>query len=316
MDLLRLFRVLQRALRPRPGTGQEQRPGAGALALFAFRSAPKPAPRPTPQNTTILAIGDVHGHRPHLDAMLDLLAPLIETARTRGHACHLVMIGDYIDRGPDNLGVLRRLLDPEERLGIPVHALRGNHDQDLIDFILADRPDPEGLRAWCRNGGDGLLAELGITSDDLQHREPRDLAAMARERAGPEILGLLRRLELHRRIGDYVFVHAGVHPSRPLTRHEPRELMTLREPFLSTGDWRQPFAVVHGHTIRGPEICPHRITIDSGCYRTGVLTALILADDMARFIGVTSRPDLKAFRQLKGPRQLTFTAPEPIPARS
>ena len=92
--------------------------------------------------------------------------------------------------------------------------------------------------------------------------------------------------------------------------------MTLREPFLSAGHWRQSFAVVHGHTIRGPEICQHRIAIDSGCYRTGVLTALVLAEDEARFICVTSRPDLQAFSQLKGPKHRTFTEPEPLPSPS
>ena len=88
-----------------------------------------------------------------------------------------------------------------------------------------------------------------------------------------------------------------------------RELLWLREPFLSARDWQQPFVVVHGHTIRGPEVHPHRIAIDSGAYRTGVLTALQLADDRLRFWCVGSDPKRKAFRRLPGLEQARrFTA--------
>jgi serine/threonine protein phosphatase 1 len=35
--------------------------------------------------------------------------------------------------------------------------------------------------------------------------------------------------------------------------------------------------VVHGHTIRPEvEVCPNRIAIDTGAYRSGVLTALAI----------------------------------------
>ena len=48
------------------------------------------------------------------------------------------MLGDYVDRGPDSLGTLRRLIGLERSLGVPVHILCGNHDQYLIEFLLAD----------------------------------------------------------------------------------------------------------------------------------------------------------------------------------
>ena len=50
----------------------------------------------------------------------------------------------------------------EPLLGIPVHALCGNHDQHLIEFLLAERPDPAALAAWAGNGGLTTLAELGV----------------------------------------------------------------------------------------------------------------------------------------------------------
>jgi serine/threonine protein phosphatase 1 len=77
-------------------------------------------------------------------------------------------------------------------------------------------------------------------------------------------------------IGDYLFVHAGIDPDRPLEEQKKRDLRWIREPFLSHAD---PFGriVVHGHTITDKaEERPNRIGIDTGAYCTGRLTALVL----------------------------------------
>ena len=120
------------------------------MALYAFASRWETAPRTLPGGM-LLAIGDIHGHRDHFDALLDLLRPEILRARVAGLACELVLLGDYVDRGPDSLGTLRRLLGLEALLGVPVHTLCGNHDQHLIDFLLTDRPDPAALAVLCAN---------------------------------------------------------------------------------------------------------------------------------------------------------------------
>lgn len=284
------------------------------MKLHAFSSSWEPAPRAGPPGMTLLAIGDVHGHLAHLDALLGLLAAEIAAARDGGSEVELVLIGDYVDRGPDSLGVLRRVRELPQRLGIPVHALRGNHDHYLIEFLLKDEPDPEALEGWCGNGGDTTLTELGITPEDVVARDPAELAARARAAIGEEVLGLLRELQPHRSIGAYTFVHAGVHPDRPLAEQGLREALWLREPFLGTRNWRHPFTVVHGHTIRGPEVHPHRIALDSGVYRTGVLSAVQIQEQRLRFWCVTSDPKRKAFRRLAGSAQSRrFTTPKPLP---
>lgn len=285
------------------------------MTLYTFGSDWEAAPRAAPPAAHLFAIGDVHGHLQHLDALVDLLRPEIAAALARGRRVVLVLLGDYADRGPDSLGALRRVAELQDRLGVPVHALCGNHDQYLIEFILAEQPDPAALEAWCGNGGETTLAELGVTPADILCEDLGMLAERARLVAGPAILGLLRRLELRLTIGAYAFVHAGVHPKRALEKHGPRELLWLREPFLSARDWQQPFVVVHGHTIRGPEVHAHRIAVDSGAYRTGVLTALEVEGERLRFWCVGSDPKRKAFRRLPGLEQARrFTAPRPLPA--
>jgi serine/threonine protein phosphatase 1 len=283
------------------------------MTLYTFGSDWEPAPRPAPSTAHLFAIGDVHGHLQHLDALIGLLRPEIAAALARGRRVELVLVGDYVDRGPDSLGVLRRVAELPRRLGVPVHALRGNHDQYLVEFIFAERPDLAAVESWCGNGGDTTLAELGVTPADILDRDPVELAARARAAAGPAALALLGRLELRSMVGAYAFVHAGVHPKRAIEKQGPREFLWLREPFLGARDWQQPFVVVHGHTIRGPEVHPHRIAIDSGAYRTGVLTALEVEGERLRFWCVGSDPKLKAFRRLPGLEQARrFTSPRPL----
>ncbi len=282
------------------------------MMLYSFCSAWEKAPQAL-VGGMLFAVGDVHGHREHLDALLERLQPEIAEARASGLACDLVLLGDYVDRGPDSLGTLRRLIGLERSLGVPVHTLCGNHDHYLIEFLLAERPELEALKTWCGNGGQTTLAELGIRRAEVLNRDPGDLAARARSRAGPEVISLLRRIQPSHVVGDYVCVHAGISPSQPLAENSRRDLMWLREPFLAGKGWRHPFTAIHGHTIRGPEVLPHRIAVDSGTYRTGVLSALQVEHDRLRFVCVTSEPKLKAFKRLPGLSQKRrFSAPEAL----
>jgi serine/threonine protein phosphatase 1 len=78
------------------------------------------------------------------------------------------------------------------------------------------------------------------------------------------------------RFGDYLFVHAGIRPGVEIDQQRQSDLRWIREPFL-LDDTDHGFVVVHGHTIRPEvEVRPNRIGIDTGAYKTGVLTALAI----------------------------------------
>ncbi|MEA3032392.1 MAG: serine/threonine protein phosphatase 1, partial [Sphingomonadales bacterium] len=79
--------------------------------------------------------------------------------------------------------------------------------------------------------------------------------------------------------GDYLFVHAGIRPGIGLDDQARRDLRWIREPFLSDAK-EHGFVVVHGHTIvPDVEERPNRIGIDTGAYRSGILTALAVEDE-------------------------------------
>lgn len=247
-----------------------------------------------------VAIGDVHGHLDHLDALLGEVKAVLRRPRAEGVPCAVVLVGDYIDRGPANLGVLRRVAGLGAELGVPVHALRGNHDQYLIDFLWAREYGREDLDLWLENDGLGMLRELGVEPDDLYRETLEELRERACRALPPELTGLLAGLGHAVRLGDWLFVHGGVHPSEPLAAQEPRSWLRLREPFLAPERWLHPFRVVHGHTIRRHEVLPHRIAIDSGCYKTGALSALVIEPERLRFLVVADDPELRRLEALRG----------------
>ena len=78
------------------------------------------------------------------------------------------------------------------------------------------------------------------------------------------------------RFGDYLFVHAGIRPGVSIDQQLQSDLRWIREPFLFD-ETDHGCIVVHGHTI-SPEVeeRPNRIGIDTGAYRSGILTALAL----------------------------------------
>jgi serine/threonine protein phosphatase 1 len=259
------------------------------------------APARLPEGAGAWAIGDVHGQLAHLDALLAACLTLIGAAPAERR--HLILMGDYIDRGPDNIAALERA-GSLEIAGVDVTALRGNHE-DYLDGFLNDDAVGQGLvDNWVVNGGDATLANLGVSQGDLRERGAMAVAEAVRTQPLPGVRRALARLEMALRLGGYLFVHAGVHPRLPLGDVRQR-LTTIREPFLSGEGWIHDFAVVHGHSIAGPDIAPHRIAVDSGAFWTGVLTCVELRDDQARFIAATRDDDLEHLRRIPGRRPLS-----------
>lgn len=283
--------------------------------LVAFESEPEPLPRPLPAATTVFAVGDVHGHLHHLEAMLALLAPMIDAAAAAGDEVHLVLLGDFVDRGPASWDVLAMVDGLDRRIGVPVHCLRGNHDDFVIDLLLAPHPSRSRFATWMNNGGAATLAEVGFGYADLDQDDLPRLRDRLRARLSTSVMSGLAMLQPVWGCGDWLFVHAGIDPLVPLASQDPATWLSMREPFLTPPAWHHDLSVVHGHTIRGPEILPHRIGLDSGVYKTGVLTSVEMSGCHARFRCVSDRSDLGKFEALPWrTQQRRFGRPAPLDA--
>ncbi|WP_029623307.1 metallophosphoesterase family protein [Sphingomonas elodea] len=241
-----------------------------------FRRADPPV-YALPADTRAYAIGDVHGRRD----LLEMLFARIDAERAADpRPCeHLVLLGDLIDRGPDSRGVLdlvlaRRAVDPS------LTILGGNHEAMLVTLLEGDMWH---LESWLHFGGEECAASYGLDPIALL-AEPDRAADRLRAAIPPAHQALLRALPGAHRVGDVLFVHAGIRPGVPIDAQDPQDLRWIRLPFLrSTAD--HGVLVVHGHTVVGaPEIHANRIAIDTGASATGCLTALCLDGAERRFL--------------------------------
>ena len=94
------------------------------------------------------------------------------------------------------------------------------------------------------------------------------------------MLDWFRSLPLSYDDGRRFFVHAGVNPQLPLAAQHERDLIWIREPFLSA---RRDYGrlIVHGHTPLGtgkPDLRANRLNLDTGAVFGGPLTAALFAD--------------------------------------
>ncbi len=223
----------------------------------------------------IYAIGDIHGR---LDLLTEMLARIrADLARRPHHRPQVICLGDYMDRGPESRGTLEALIALKAS-DLPARFLLGNHDS-YVGAYLHDPDWYDRTYHWLapNMGGDATLASYGVPNASAGHpAATRDAFAAA---FPPEHMAFLDACELAVPIGGYVFVHAGIRPGVPLAAQTRDDLIWIREPFLtSTRDFG--FKVIHGHTIvPAVEHHPNRIDVDTGAFRTGILSCLVLEGD-------------------------------------
>jgi serine/threonine protein phosphatase 1 len=258
-------------------TGAFQKRERGSAAKPVHISGPAAT---VPPGRRVYAIGDIHGRADLLIRLLNTLNEDIAQGGFEGRPI-LVFLGDYIDRGFQSKDVIDVLLG-DMLSPFETYFLKGNHEAAMLQFL----GDPGIGPRWAEFGGAETLVSYGV-------RPPRTRTSMAEwshaseelnANLPPEHLHFLRNLDLSVRIGDYVFVHAGVRPGVPLDQQTEYDLLWIREDFLSD---RRPLGavIVHGHT---PASRPHRdsrrIGLDTGAYLSGRLTAARFEHDTVEFI--------------------------------
>ncbi|MGY2047787.1 metallophosphoesterase family protein [Methylobacterium sp. JK268] len=244
-------------------------------------AADRPAGRQpsTPPGIRIYVVGDVHGRCDLLDDVLIRVAA--HTRANPGPESLLVLMGDYVDRGPHSASVLARLARLRDTRNVV--ALMGNHEA----MMLSGLGSVDRLADWVRNGGQETLLSYGLDptlrlGDAAQGRAFLDEAIRT---IPADHLGCLRALRPCFALGDYFFAHAGVRPGRGLDQQRCEDLLWIREPFLSSSaDFGA--VVVHGHNpVPRPDIRDNRINVDTGAYITGRLTCLILQGTDRQVLG-------------------------------
>jgi serine/threonine protein phosphatase 1 len=202
-------------------------------------------------------IGDIHGCVKELACLIENL-PLKRRDR-------LVFLGDYIDRGPDSRGVVSYLLDLKKESSYEVSFLKGNHEDMLLSYLgLAG----EHGEMFFYNGGQATLVSYGLSPQDLSSE-----AVLSAMPAGH--IEFYQNLKSYSHVGDYLCVHAGIHPQKSLQEQTEAELLWIRNKFIYSSHML-PYTVLFGHTPQTDVLydLPYKIGLDTGLVYGNKLSCL------------------------------------------
>jgi serine/threonine protein phosphatase 1 len=151
------------------------------------------------------------------------------------------------------------------------YFLAGNHEEVLLRLLTGERGI---LASWLQFGGTECLQSYGVDPAGLKGSSEASSLATIKDVIPETHAEFIGSFADTLSLGDYLFVHAGIRPGIDLSLQSQTDLRWIRSPFLEDED-DHGFVVVHGHTIRDEvDERPNRIGIDTGAYRSGVLTAL------------------------------------------
>jgi len=230
-----------------------------------------------PEKQRIYCIGDIHGCA---DLLQQIHKKILTDASNYSDQKTIIYLGDYIDRGEQSQQVIEMLVSNPLPGFEPVYLL-GNHEQAVLSFIEF----PEASAAWISFGGREALNSYGIPLAHIPgKREIPELAKRLDNKLPDTHREFLQNCKYSYQCGSYYFVHAGIQPGVALDKQDPEDQLWIREEFLESKKDHGAI-IVHGHSITDePEILPNRIGIDTGAYKTGVLTCLVLEGEEQRFL--------------------------------
>ena len=197
----------------------------------------------------LLAIGDIHGCLPALETLLAAIEPQPQDT--------LVLLGDYVDRGPQSRGVIERLLALERQCRMV--PLLGNHDEMMLNVCTGQT---QLFVDWLLFGGNATLESYATT-------RPEDIPAAHLE--------FLRGCRLCYESPHHFYVHANYRAELPLDA-QPRDTMLWESlKVCQPGPHCSGKTAIVGHTSqKNGEILDlgYLKCIDTWCYGEGWLTAL------------------------------------------
>ncbi|MDW6022615.1 metallophosphoesterase [Mesorhizobium sp. BAC0120] len=220
------------------------------------------------EGMAIYAVGDVHGC---LDQLLALEEAIVADGRSLPGRKLIIMLGDYVDRGPASAQVIDHLIAPPPA-GFERICLTGNHDMLMLDYLEGRAT----LGEWLQMGAGPTLRSYGIDRERLAqiYGSAKQVDDMIRRAIPNTHAAFLRSLPILVDAKRFVFVHAGIRPELPLDQQSDDDLVFIRSEFYERAHLLKKY-VVHGHTpVSEAKLEGRRINIDTGACFSGRLTAI------------------------------------------
>ena len=246
----------------------------------------------------IILIGDIHGHYIEFRKLLTKI-------NYNKHKDHLIVLGDFISKGPDSFKTLDYLINNN------IDCVLGNHEyyilQNYATFHGLDQPNFSSSESQ------------PIAVKDSFNDDPEFLLAKKLE---PHHVKYINNCSIIKKLGyvpnpkgkkknkvgdgaDYsqgIAVHAGIRPDLPLDQQDPIDNLEMRSligPFYNettadptipnskswskiynskNGEYPADYIVYYGHDAgRGLKIKKFTKGLDSRCDRNGKLSAMVIS---------------------------------------
>lgn len=176
----------------------------------------------------IIATSDIHGQNIKFLHLLEKMA-------YKPDEDLLVVCGDLIDRGEENLDTLTTCAELRRKGAI---LLKGNHEQfleqSLTEMVKGDvwRSQPsEGLSNWVNHNGGAHM-----------YREIKDLSNSKLI----EILKFVQRLPIYFMNGKFIFTHAGANIRKPIEENIENEVVWMERRFPYSPAYKDKI-LIFGH---------------------------------------------------------------------
>jgi serine/threonine protein phosphatase 1 len=183
----------------------------------------------------ILVISDIHGE-------LEKFEKLLVQANYNPELDQLILLGDYVDRGPNAKGVIEKVMSLKK---FGARLLKGNHEDMMIKALTTDVE-----RSWDhwvkRCGGDKTLFSYGYSEKEIEVIKENFQKPLLESEELKKHLEFVQNLENYIETDDYIFVHAGVHPTTPISETDPYILVWIRDEFHK--GYNGDKTVIFGHT--------------------------------------------------------------------
>ncbi len=208
-----------------------------AAVAYPWAMPVRVAPITIPDDFDVFAASDLHGQLAATDRLL-ARAGLTDGAGTwtapAGTA--LVVTGDLVDRGPDSVGLVRRMASLRVQApgrGGMVVLLEGNHE---IQFLGALDGVPDIFRAFMTFGGAATLLSAGMTEADWRGASAGEIAGRFLA-AAPDVRDLAWSFAPYARWRDVLLVHGGPVPGQDLAAFEgSAQRLWIRQRFFNAED--------------------------------------------------------------------------------
>lgn len=179
----------------------------------------------------ILAVSDLHGQH---TKFLELL--------TKADYSHkndlLVVCGDLIDRGEENLAIINMCMDLQSKGAV---IIKGNHEQ-FLEICLKEMI-VNGVDDFGDAFTDNFMIWVGSNGGAITYEEIKNLPRTKLI----EIYDFVKNLPFYFSTGKYIFCHAGVNTELPLEKNSEDDLVWGEKSFPHCPAYKDKI-VVFGHT--------------------------------------------------------------------